>query len=61
MTVQSGQSLREQTDFDFIVRQCLVSSENSACYSAIRHNTLSNGDVNHSMSVCHMTVPGRVS
>ena len=44
--VQNIQLLRKQADFDFTVGHCLVSDENSACKTPVRHNTLSDGDVN---------------
>ena len=51
MTVgQNAQLLWQQTDFDFIVGQCRVSDENSACSIYIRHNTLPDGDVKVRMS-----------
>ena len=55
---QNIQLQREQTDFDFIVGQCLVFDENSACYILVRHNTLSVGDVKICLSraVCRKTV-----
>ena len=42
---KTSQLLREQTDYDFRVGQCLVSDENSTCWIPVRHNTQSDGDV----------------
>ena len=50
---QNTQLLLKQTNFDFTVRQCLVSDENSFSQIPIRHNTLTV----MSKSICHTSVP----
>ena len=42
---QNIQLLWEQTEFDFTVRQCPASDENSAGPVPVIHNILSDGDV----------------
>ena len=47
---KSTQSLREQAVSDFTIRQGLVSDDRIARWIAIRHDTLSDGDVKVSLS-----------